>query len=205
MHRFLLLIAVSVLAGLLAACSSPNREDSSRTYLRLEPGDGQFAAFPSEFDEFAIYWVGEAFGGHELRRIIREITPAQDILRGDNAVRFIYGTCEIVGEGGCPPPLQIIIQPYCVVPPELVGNGARPSGMETRRGGAESVVAGGGIRLWTGDVTIKVYATGSSLMEATIAALTSPNGLGVSAGEDMLPPSAECPPYETPDVTKLNN
>ncbi len=208
MLRHLLFTCVAVIVVLAAACASSSESDSGSSSFKLELGDSDFEAFPSEFDEFAIYWVGEEFGGHSLRKIIRQISLDSG-LRDQNSVTFLYGTCVIEPEpdgridGGCPPPLQIIVQPYCVVPPELVGNGTRPSGIEKIRGGADAVGSGGDIRLWTGDVTVKVYAP-LELEDEVIDALTSPNGLGVGAGEDMPPPAAECPPYETPDLDKLN-
>ncbi len=207
MKRFIpvAIVAVLVVAGVAVSVSvgggSPS--DGQSSYLQLTPGDEGFAEFPNEFVDFAIYWVGEEFAGHKLRHIIRNEFSGENVLRPENGVSFLYGTCEIVGEGGCPPPIQIITEPRCFVPPELVGNGVRPVGIETVRGDADAIEVGGGTRLWTGDVTVKVY-TAPGLMEATIAALTSPNGLGVSAGEDMPPPVDDCPPYHTPDVSELN-
>ena len=194
-------LSVTCIAGLvvLAAACASKESGSGNSNFKLQPGDSDFEAFPSEFDEFPIYWVGEEFGGHELRKIIRQVSLDSG-LRDQNSVTFLYGTCVIEPgpdgriDGGCPPPLQIIVQPYCIVPPELVGNGTRPSGIEKIRGGADAVGSGGDIRLWTGDVTVKVYAP-LELEDEVIDALTSPNGLGVAAGEDMPPPADhDCPP-----------
>ncbi len=192
-----LLIAGALVATAVAVLVATEIRDGSQrlpdsSYLQLTPGDAEFSEFPNEFADFPIYWVGDEFGGHNLRYVIRHIFSGENVIEPENSVSFIYGTCEIVGEGGCSPPLQVIIEPYCYVPPELVGNGTRPSGIEKMRGGADAIEVGGGVRLWTGDVTIKVY-TAPGLMEETIAALTSPNGLGVSAGEDMPQPGEhEC-------------
>jgi hypothetical protein len=58
------------------------------------------------FDRYPLYWVGEHFEKWDLEHV-------------DLAARgfstFIYGTCKIEAgaDGGCPPPLQIQIQPLC--------------------------------------------------------------------------------------------
>jgi len=172
-------------------------------YLRLAPGDAEFARFPSEFSDFPIYWVGEKFGGYSLRDIIRDVFSPEDGSPTGNSVSFIYGSCVIepdadgVIDGGCPPPLQIIVQPYCLVPPELIGHGARPAGTEKVRGGADAVTVGGGLRIWTGDVTVKIYASSPQLLEDATAAIVSPNGLGVtSVGSPLPAPNPDCSGYE---------
>src|SRR5918999_1504905 len=59
-----------------------------------------------DFNRHPLYWVGERFEKWDVEHVeagAREFVP------------FIYGTCEPGGgiEGGCPPPLQIQIQPLC--------------------------------------------------------------------------------------------
>ena len=168
-------------------------------YLKLSPGDSGFAEFPSAFEDFPLYWVGEEFGGHPLRYIIRQVFSPADGSPTRNSVEFLYGSCgaEKLTEGGCPPPLQIIIQPYCLVPPELIGDGARPTGIEKVRGGADALAAGGGLRIWTGDVTITIYASSAQLLEDATAAFVSPGGLEpVGAGSPLPAPDADCSEYE---------
>ena len=194
-----LAVAVLVSTSLVGESSRPNVQND---YTKLTRGDEGFGEFPNEFAEFPLYWVGEEFAGHELRNIIRHVFSGETVLSPENSVTFIYGTCVIEPgpdgriDGGCAPPVQVIVEPYCYTPPELVGNGTRPSGIEKMRGGADAIEVGGGTRLWTGDVTVKVYAP-LELEDEVIAALTSPNGLGVTTGEDMPPPEQfEC---ELPD------
>ena len=172
-------------------------------YLRLAPGDAGFKEFPAEFSDFALYWVGEEFGGHALRYIIRHVFSPGDGSPTQNSVTFLYGSCVIepnedgMIDGGCPPPLQIIIAPYCLVPPELIGNGTKPPDMVTVRGGADAVTSRGAIRIWTGDVTIKIYASSSQLLEDATAAMVSPNGLGATSADSPLPaPDPDCSGYK---------
>ena len=167
--------------------------------LRLLPGDAEFEAFPFEFADFPIYWVGEEFGGHSLRNILRQIVSPEDGLVAQDTVKFLYGNCgaEKLTDGGCPFPLAITIQPYCIVPPELIGDGTRPINIEKVRGGADALMVGGGLRLWTGDVTVKIYASSPQLLEDATTALASPNGLGPAGVGDALPaPERDCSAYE---------
>jgi hypothetical protein len=58
------------------------------------------------FDAYPLYWIGERFERWDLEHVDVD---------NPNVVAFIYGTCEVeIGtDGGCPPPLQIQIQPLC--------------------------------------------------------------------------------------------
>ena len=173
-------------------------DPSPTEYVKLTPGDAEFNQFPSEFTDFPIYWVGQEFGGHALRFIIRHIFSPEAGSPTQNSVRFLYDSCgaEKLTDGGCPPPLQIIIQPYCLVPPELLGEGARPAGIEKVRGGADALISGGGLRIWTGDATIQIYASSAQLLEDATAALVSSNGLGpVGAGSALPAPDPDCSGY----------
>lgn len=195
------LLATNVLGGDPPQAQLPIPVDSPPSeYTRLTPGDAEFAVFPVQFKDFPIYWVGEEFAGHPLRFIIRQVfSPTGDNL-AENEVSFIYGSCgaEHHIDGGCAPPLQIQVSPYCLIPPELVGNGTFPTDLVKVRGGADAVTAGGGLRLWTGAVTIKVYASSDELLEDATAALVSPNGLGVSTAGALLPaPDRDCSGYRT--------
>lgn len=169
-------------------------------YRELAPGDVEFAGFLSGFSDFPLYWVGEEFGGHALDVVIRQVYSPEDGGPTQNIVKFLYGTCQvdISTEGGCSAPLQINIKPYCLVPPELIGDGARPDGIGKVRGDADAITVGGGLRIWTGDVTIKIYASTPQLLEDATAALVSPNGVGaVSAGSRLPAPAPDCSGYKT--------
>lgn len=173
---------------------------SPSEYRTITPGDAEFSQFPSEFADFPLYWVGEEFGGHSLRFIIRQVFSPEDGSLTQNRVKFLYGNCgaDKLTDGGCPPPLQIYVEPYCLVPPEFVGEGTRPTGIEKVRGGADALTVGGGLRIWTGDVTIKIYASSAQLLRDATAALVSPNGLGpTGAGSELPAPDPDCSGYKT--------
>lgn len=56
-----------------------------------------------DFSAFPLYWVGERFEGLDVSYVGL----------GGPAAGFTYGTCEITGDHGCAPPLQIQIVPLC--------------------------------------------------------------------------------------------
>jgi hypothetical protein len=56
-----------------------------------------------DFSSFPLYWAGEQFEGLGISYV--EL--------GGPAAGFGYGTCEITGDHGCAPPLQIQIFPLC--------------------------------------------------------------------------------------------
>ena len=143
------------------------------------------------FDEFALYWAGEEFSGFALSEIRRHRSPA-GVSEPENKMTFLYGTCEPPGglfsEGGCSPPLSIIVQPYC--------ERAHPYPERTPfRGEAQtSPSEEGSVYVWTGDAAIKIYAWGVPGGAPSVAdALVSINGMGPTSPDDPLPPvSAEC-------------
>ncbi|HEU5263125.1 MAG TPA: hypothetical protein VFU34_00705 [Gaiellaceae bacterium] len=83
------LVAVFV-GALCTGCLSGNDVDAELEAARA-------------YDELPLYWVGDEFEGFELSHVST----------GGMAVGFVYGTCEISGDHGCPPPLQIQIFPLC--------------------------------------------------------------------------------------------
>jgi len=189
--------------GQVAAHSTPflevprAKDPKPSEYVHMRPGDAEFDSFLSEFTDFPLYWLGDEFQGYPLESIVRHVF-SPDLGKHEDAVSLLYGSCELPeGEGGCAPPVQVIIAPYCMVPPELVGNGTRPVGVEPVRGGAEAVMVGGGLRIWTGPATVKIYGASQALVDGAVAALVSPNGLGPTRfTDDLPPPDRDCSDYE---------
>ena len=167
-------------------------------FTQLTPGDAEFARLPGNFSDFPLYWLGNEFGGHSLRYIVRQVFTPPDQGMAYNSVAFLYGTCSDDPSVRCQPPLQIVVEPYCLVSPELVGNGTRPANMVKVRGGADAVNAGGGLRIWTGDVTLNISASTPELLDAATAGFYSSNGLGPAGAGDTLPaPNPDCSDYES--------
>jgi hypothetical protein len=83
-------LAVVFIGALCSGCAFGNDVDAELEAARA-------------YDELPLYWVGDEFEGFQLTHV----------RTGDGAVGFVYGTCEITGDHGCPPPLDIQIFPLC--------------------------------------------------------------------------------------------
>jgi hypothetical protein len=171
-------------------------EPGAPQHVKLSPGDDGFDTFARDFDEFPIYWLGPEFGGHSLRYVIRHVS-SPEASPSENIVSFLYGTCEMPAEGGCPPPVQVITEPYCLVPPSLISQAPGGSALSHLRGNATSMEVGGGLRIWAGDASVKLYASDRQLLNEAAASIRSPNGLGpAGVGDDLPAPHTDCSDYE---------
>ncbi len=99
----------------------------------------------AQFDRHALYWLGERFERWNLSFI------------GDYAgfVTFIYGDCEPVGEGGCPPPLSVQVFPSCF---QLRAMTRNPRWQHRRWRGAPVGTIDGAPVLFGSGAQVKVYA-----------------------------------------------
>lgn len=150
-----------------------------------------FQEAATEFQDFPLYWLGLEFQGLPLTRITRSyrthLTPPED------HVILKYGTCTPSSEGGCRVPLQIRVEPYCNA---QRGGGYAPEGTEDtvfQVRGANAQFISGALRLWTGDVTVRVSA-GPEEEELNVAeALVVANGQGPTrSGEPFPPLDSDC-------------
>jgi hypothetical protein len=98
------------------------------------------------FTGYPLYWVGMQFERWDLEHV--EIGPGA-------FSTFVYGTCEVTGsDGGCPPPLQIQVQPLCT---QLAAVARDPIWRERRIRGAPVGTIDSAPVLFTGRVQVKVY------------------------------------------------
>lgn len=209
----LALIAAAALVGgfFLATAvfgqSSPSGPEFSRpkdpgpsANFTLRPEDPAFADFVTDFAEFPIYWAGNEIAGLPLDFVVRNVFSPADGSPPENSISFFYGDCvfeESPAEGACSRPLIIVVRPYCLIPPEMITRDAAIAGTTKVRGGADALSVGGGVRIWTGDATVKIYASSLELSDAVTAALVSPNALGtVRASDDLPAPNRDCSGYE---------
>jgi len=173
----------------VAACSLPG---CVRTVGEVDPD----VAAARRFDGYPLYWVGEQFEEWDLEHI--------DIGRAEVST-FGYGTCELEAgtDGGCPPPLQIQIQPLCT----HLGDVARAPIWKRRqvRGAPVGTIDSAPV-LFTNRVQVKVYRGQGSdpgLAMRALRALRSANQVDPVIGpHDPIPPApravlsgtAPCPP-----------
>ena len=131
-----------------------------------------------EFNQYPLYWAGERFEELELSHVSL----------GGSAVGFIYGTCEITGDHGCAPPLQIQIFPLCfhldVVAANQIWTHRRIRGTPVGVNDAAPV-------MFTQRTQIKVYGSDPGQELRALRALRSLNNVPPQIGPvDPIPPSA---------------
>jgi hypothetical protein len=153
-----------------------------------------------EFKDFPVYWVGESFQGLPLVAVQRIDYPGRwpgeiyNIPR--NEVAFLYGDCTIApGETGCPVPLNIVISPYCDVPPEVIAAGAKTGPPEVIRGAVAQRMGKSSMQLWTSNASISIDATDEALVDEAARNLVRLNGdKPTTLAEDLGPPDKiNCP------------
>jgi hypothetical protein len=133
------------------------------------------------FTRHPLYWVGESFEEWDLEHV--------DMGTSEFAT-FIYGTCEPPGgiNGGCPPPLQIQIQPLCA---HLETVARAPIWKRRQVRGAPVGTIDGAPVLFTNRVQVKVYRGEGSdpgLPMRALRALRSANDVApVIQADDAIP------------------
>lgn len=143
----------------------------------------------TSFAEFPVFWAGEEYLGVPLEAIIRanyvsavrpEFTSVED------SVSFLYGSCAPPksGDGGCPNPYQIIVQPACVLPPGFAERSLID--VETTvRGAPAEIFQDGHLILWTQDVAITIYAPDRAETLAIADKIVPLNSSGRLSGSDF--------------------
>ena len=199
MVRLLLpMIVLYLVAGI--ACGGrevPNPSPDPRDHVeRTPPNIGHWTIEEAQrFTEFALYWVGEEFRGLPLTDIYRFDSRSNDppVLHPESSVTFMYGTCKPPGglfaEGGCSPPIQIIVQPYCATADLHLERSPFRENAEISSAEIDSTRF-----VWTGDVAVTIYAYGESGGPRDVAeALVSMNGRGpTEAGAPLPAITAQC-------------
>ena len=201
----LLIVLVSLVS---LACTNTSDESEQATPSPATAAPHEWSVEDArEFDEFPVYWLGESFQGLPLVDVGRMdypgAFPGEPYNRPWNEVSFIYGDCEIApGAESCPVPLNIDTRPYCDVPPEVIADWVKTGPPEVIRG-AVAQRTGSSMRLWTGNVSIGIAATGEGLLMEAARNLVRLNGDKPSTpNEDLGPPDSldklNCPPIPTP-------
>jgi hypothetical protein len=145
------------------------------------------------FRGFSLFWLGENYDGLPLTKIIRykfQPDPSKMWVFPEDSVTFLYGSCTPSPDSGCAAPVQIILEPYCMRPPELLAEGVRGTPFAVRQAVAEQV--GDHLRLWTGDASITIFADGLQ-PQTEIAAKIMPVDASPGDSLDALgPPDTRC-------------
>ena len=187
----LALLLISVATGYMvwtvAIRDSQVAEEAGATQLSWTMDDAK------RFTEFDLYWLGDEFAGLPLTRIVRYVyEPPPDVpaVTAENVVLFIYGTCtpDPAADFGCPIPLSVRNEPYCMRPPSLLAEQATTGGQGDIRGAEARQLTSGDILLWTGDVRVSLL--GEGLAASAGDALQAVNGTP-GPGEPLPQPSGQ--------------
>jgi hypothetical protein len=156
----------------------------------------------SMFDQFALYSGGASTDGYSLTNVDQiELPPTAalqqaGITNWNNSVTFEYGTCTPAGTGnewGCPDPVQIQIWPACdrTLADYPKSGTYGQSYSESQTLGVPSAVFdegdGSRLELYTGDVTIVIWAPSLAEEQKVAANLSPANKLAVDAGGTVGP------------------
>ena len=144
-----------------------------------------FAQFVTDFNDFPLYWVGLEFQGLPLTSVIRAYYP--DVSPPEDFVGLDYGTCTPSSDGGCAPPLQITVTPYCSARPGMYAPESEASDMFKIRGADAQFIAGG-LWLWMDTVVVKIAGGPPTQLLEAAEALVAANGSGPRAAGQPFPP-----------------
>lgn len=141
------------------------------------------------FTDFPVFWAGEEFAGVPLEAIVRAnylsaVRPEFTLV--ENSVSFLYGRCvpPESGEGGCPNPYQVTVQPACMLPRNFVERSQIES-ETTVRGVPAEVFFDGHIVLWTQEVAITIFAPDNKETLAIIDKIVPLNASGRVLGDEF--------------------
>jgi hypothetical protein len=115
------------------------------------------------FDDYTLYYLGESFRGLPLT--FAGLGPGSGTgLR--RSWSFIYGDCTppAGSDGGCAPPLEVQNWSICTRFPALYPG---PTPNTSPMHGAETLPAGGGLDVYTGETTVVIFGQeGSAAVES---------------------------------------
>lgn len=182
-------LAIVVAAGAVTACGTAPPDHAAATSRTAAEPAGNFSLDEARrFDEFALYYVGDAFASLPLSAVLRrkEISVPAEPIAADT-VSFVYGDCTPSGDSGCSPPLEVQVWPACVR--SLADYELTPGKpMEAERliiRGAPAARIAGRLEVYTGDATVVVFANRPPDLVRAANALVPVNS--VAAGGRKLP------------------
>jgi hypothetical protein len=164
------------LAVTAAGCLGPLRGDAKpKSDYPLE----EVASRPGP----ALYYVGDSFAGLPLTAIV-----------GARAYpSFIYGACEIENQGwfqdgGCPPPLSIQHESTASYKAKLAQLDPSVTCIRTTVRGVPAATIGGGLRVFTRETAITIYADAPGQARRAAEALRPVGGSAPADGDLPQPP-----------------
>ena len=139
---------------------------------------------------FPVFYPGESINGHRLTAVARD--PLGPMRENQEAVLFMYGTCEIPAgmEGGCSLPVSVSNEPACSRNLSMYSGSLSPKPDRTRVRGTTAAFFEGGSRLeiQTGTTTVVIFAFSKREALAVARNLRGVN-LDVSPGDPLPRPA----------------
>ena len=171
-----------------AESADPNGEElDPLTRARAESADPNAVAGKSNmsveearaFSEFPLYWLGETYEGLELTTL----------LVFKDSVSFLYGKCVVrpAGEGGCPQPFQVYVQPLCDSRPGTAHPSVHAGELFSLRGALAQEYTDGHLQLGIGSVSVTLFGPDRELMKAMAQNLRPVAGPGEAPSEAGAP------------------
>jgi hypothetical protein len=120
--RHSLVVGVLVLAALLGLVAIVRGTDLDGSGHLVRPQGNTTLAQARAYRGHPLYFAGEEAAGYRFQAVLRidRTSPAPH-----TEFSFIYGRCRATGDGGCAPPLTILVWPSCYryetrysIPPE---------------------------------------------------------------------------------------
>lgn len=161
--------ALVAVALILSACGESESPASTSELTAAE-----------SYDDYALYYVGSSFGNLPLTSAALGPGSGTDRKR---AWDFIYGDCTPSGGDApsCAPPLDVQNWSICTrFPARYPG----PTPETTTVHGAETLPAGGGLDVYTGQTTVVIFGANKSQVIRSLIPV------GDDAGPNKLPPPA---------------
>jgi len=182
MSRYTLPAFVVIVIGIVAALVVVTRPSSRGTGTAASSPGPVTRDEAAQFDGYPLLWLGESFEGLPLTDIVRAISsddPNYSTPTGQDAFYFIYGDCTPSADGGCAPPLQVLVTPRCFNPPEAY-NYLKSGTTPVRGQGQLKTDIPGGPVLWTGGIAVSIY-TSPERLDRVVAALEPINAAAMGS------------------------
>jgi hypothetical protein len=137
---------------------------------------------PQGPDDFQAYFLGKQFEKLPLTRRLRRLDrrPAPQEFRA-NYISFIYGTCELVGDAGCAPPIEVQNWPACERNPTTYrltprGDPVPHTDLSIRGAPAALFEEGTRLEIYTGRTTVVIFGNDPAQIRRAADVLQSVDG-----------------------------
>lgn len=179
----------ALLVAGLAAAAAYAVSSAGTQRAELEADSDLTLAEVNTFTDFALYYPGESFAGMPLTNINRAKYHSPEAPGPADYVAFTYGGCIPASDTGCPFPLEVQVWAACARNPSMYTFGFQPNAGEATkvRGAAAAFFEDGGrLEVYSGDVTIVLFADEQAQLLNAAEQLVPANAEAVALQEEAL-------------------